>query len=253
MASCPSCADILVVVVAPTKRFGIDVIFWGQLVMTQGAWLSLKDYAISMKPGSHVIFFATSLSGGVDTCSKIVCLLGVVGVEVVGAIVAVGMMRGLGHPRREVVWKEPLGWALCIVFPPHALIAPGPLSPFLGTSQRCYLHPGEGGSFTRSSLSVKEVNGSIASLNSQMLAASWHGVYQSEMAELSQPKIVGLWQAPGSSLTLWAYSPSFWSYLQFVVGGHPILCSRVQVAGCGHSPFFQGTLPWGTERKPAPT
>ena len=47
--------------------------------MILGAWLSLKDWAISMKLGSCVGFFFTGLSGGADTHSKIVCLPGVVG------------------------------------------------------------------------------------------------------------------------------------------------------------------------------
>ena len=103
MASCCSHADILVVVAAPTKRLGINVISWVRLVITQGTWLSLKDCAISAKQGGHVIFFSVNLSRGADTCLKIVWLLGVVGVEVVGVIVVVGMMRGLGCPRRGVV------------------------------------------------------------------------------------------------------------------------------------------------------
>ena len=58
--------------------------------MTWGAWLFLKD-------------FSMTLSGGVDTHSKIVCLLGVVELEVVDTIVVEGMMRGLEHPQRGVV------------------------------------------------------------------------------------------------------------------------------------------------------
>ena len=103
MASCQSHADILVVVVAPTKRFGIDIISQGRLVVTWGVGLSLKDCTISMKLGGHIIFFSANFSAGVDTHSKIVHLLGVMGVEVVGAIAVVGMVRGLEHPRRGVV------------------------------------------------------------------------------------------------------------------------------------------------------
>ena len=65
MTSCHSHADILVVVAAPAKRLGIDVVSWGRLVVTWAAWLSLKDCAISMKPGGCVIFFSMSLSGAV--------------------------------------------------------------------------------------------------------------------------------------------------------------------------------------------
>ena len=108
MVSCHSHADILVVAVAPAKRLGVDVISRGRLVMTRGAWLSLKDHVISVKLDGHVIFFSTSLSRGVDTCSKIVCLPGVVGVEVVGTIVVKGTVRGLECPRRGVASKEPL-------------------------------------------------------------------------------------------------------------------------------------------------
>ena len=64
-------------------------------------------------------------------------------------------------------------------------------------------------------------------------------VYQSEMAGLSPPKTVGLWQPPGFSFTVWACNPCLWSCLQFVAERHPILCSGVQVAGCGCSPFSQ--------------
>ena len=71
--------------------------------MVWGAWLSLKDCTISVKLGSHVSLFSTGLSGGVDILSKIVCLLGVVGVEVVATIVVEGMTRGLEHPRRGLV------------------------------------------------------------------------------------------------------------------------------------------------------
>ena len=51
---------------------------------------------------------------------------------------------------------------------------------------------GEGGSFARMSSLVKEVNGSIASLKSLTHAASWHSLLV-WVAELSAPKIVGLW------------------------------------------------------------
>ena len=71
--------------------------------MTQGVGLSLKDCAISAKLDGWVIFFSASFSGAADTHSKIVCLMEVVGVEVVGAIVVMGMARGLGHPRRGMV------------------------------------------------------------------------------------------------------------------------------------------------------
>ena len=72
--------------------------------MTWGVGPSLKDCAISMKLGGKaVFFFSASFSEGVDTHSRMVCLMGVVGVEVVGAIVVVGMARGLGCPRRGVV------------------------------------------------------------------------------------------------------------------------------------------------------
>ena len=98
----------LVVVAVPTKRLGIDVIFWERLVMTWGDWPSLKDCIISANLGSCVIFFSSRLSGGVDTQSKIVHLLGVVGVEVVGSIVVMGMMRGLEHP--EEGWSERNPW-----------------------------------------------------------------------------------------------------------------------------------------------
>ena len=95
MASCCSHADILVVVAAPSKRFSIDIISQGRLVVTQGVGLSLKDCATSTKPGSQVIFFSASFSTGAETHSEIVCLTGVVWVEVVGAVVVVGMARGL--------------------------------------------------------------------------------------------------------------------------------------------------------------
>ena len=111
MASCCSHVDILVIMAAPTRRFGVDVSSWGRLVEIPGAWFFLKDCTISAKLGSHVGFFYTSLSGDVDTCSKIVCLLGVEGVQVVATIVVKGMMRGLEHPRKgwskRNLWDEP--------------------------------------------------------------------------------------------------------------------------------------------------
>ena len=103
MVSCCSHVDILVVLVAPARRLGIDVFSWGRLVMIWGAWLSLKDCTISAKLGSHLAFFSTGLSGGVDTYSKIVCLPGIVGVEIVATVVVEGMMRGLECPRKGVV------------------------------------------------------------------------------------------------------------------------------------------------------
>ena len=103
VASCHSHVDILVVMAALARRLGVNVFSWGRLIMIQGEWLSLKDCTISANPGSHVGFFSTGLSGGVDTLAKIVCLPGVVGMEVVATIVVKGMMRGLEHPRKGVV------------------------------------------------------------------------------------------------------------------------------------------------------
>ena len=76
--------------------------------MTCRVGLSPKDCTISVKLGGQVIAFSANFSGCVDTCSKIVCLPGVVGVEVVGAITVMGMVRGLECSRRGVVQKEPL-------------------------------------------------------------------------------------------------------------------------------------------------
>ena len=76
MVSCHSCVAILVVVAAPTRRLGVNVFSQGRLVMIQGMWFSLKDCAISAKPGGHVGYFSTHLSGGADTCSKILACQG---------------------------------------------------------------------------------------------------------------------------------------------------------------------------------
>ena len=67
--------------------------------------------------------FSTELSRGAVTHSKTVCLLGVVGVEVVIVVIIKGMLRGLEHPRKGLVQKEPQGWALCILLQLHALAA----------------------------------------------------------------------------------------------------------------------------------
>ena len=109
VASCCSYVDMIVVVVAPTRRLGVNVFSWGRLIMIWGVWLSLKDCAIPANPDGHVYFFSIGLSRGADTHAKIVCLLGVVEVEVVATIVVEGMTRGLEHPRKGLVQKEPLG------------------------------------------------------------------------------------------------------------------------------------------------
>ena len=109
MASCHSHVDILGVMAVPSRRLGVGVLSWGRLVLIWGTWLSLKDCTISAKPGSHVDFFSTSLSGGVDTHMKIVGLPEVVGMEVVAAVVVKEMARGLEHQRKWVAKKEPLG------------------------------------------------------------------------------------------------------------------------------------------------
>ena len=102
MAYCHSHVDNLVVVVAPAKRLGIDVVSQGRLVVTWGAWPSPKDCSISANLGGHVIFLfkiiwrcGYPLKNGLPAGGS--------GVEVAGAIVVVGMMRSLGCPRRGVV------------------------------------------------------------------------------------------------------------------------------------------------------
>ena len=73
-----------------------------------------KDLAISMNLGGGVQFHFPGLLRGVGTHhEKIsgipVCLLELVGVEMVTVDVIRGMTRGLEHPRKGVVTKEPWG------------------------------------------------------------------------------------------------------------------------------------------------
>ena len=79
VASCHSHVDIIVVMAAPTRRHGVDVLSQGKLIMIQGVLLSLNDWAISANLGGHAGFLSTGLSGGADTCAKIVFQLGMVG------------------------------------------------------------------------------------------------------------------------------------------------------------------------------
>ena len=83
-----------------------------------GASSPCKDLAISVNLGGGICFHYTGLPRGVVTCCvKIfdvpVHLTEVDGVE---AVTVKGMMRGLEHPRKGVVGKEPQEWAL-----PHLL------------------------------------------------------------------------------------------------------------------------------------
>ena len=114
MVSCCSHVDIMAAMEVLTKRPGVVVNSWGRLIVMWGALSPHKDLAISRNLGSGICFCSTGLPGGVDTCCvKIsgipVCLPEVVGVEVV---IVKGMMRGLEHPRKGVVRKEPQEWAL---------------------------------------------------------------------------------------------------------------------------------------------
>ena len=57
-----------------------------------------------MNLGGHGGFLSTGLSGGADTCAKIVCLPGVVGAEVVATVIVEGAWNIL---EKGVVQKEP--------------------------------------------------------------------------------------------------------------------------------------------------
>ena len=150
MVSYHSHLDILVIMAAPTRRLGVGVLPQGRLVMTWGAWLSLTDCTIFAKLGSHVGFFPTGLTGGVDTCSKIVCLPEIVEVEVVATVAVKGMTRGFECPGIGVICKEPLGKDLCLQFQPCALVASWTSSsPSLELLKDVIFFQDKGGSFIR--------------------------------------------------------------------------------------------------------
>ena len=179
MASCCSHVDIRVAMAVPTKRPGEVVNSRGRSIVMWGALSPYKDLAIFAKLGGGVCFCFTGLPGGVDICHvKIfgipVCLLEVVGVE---AVIVEGMMRGLEHPRKGMVRKEPQGWALWLLLWLCALVASCASSPTtLEHWEGVTITQGGGGSLVRTSSSLNVVNSSMHCLSSSTHSASLHSL-----------------------------------------------------------------------------
>ena len=88
----------------PTKRMD-DVSSHGTLMVICGGWYLTKDWAMSLKPGSHILFWETGLPGGIF--AFLVKTLGAL--ALLASCFIAKMMRGLVCPRKGVVRKWPQG------------------------------------------------------------------------------------------------------------------------------------------------
>ena len=93
--------DISMVMVGPTKRLA-DVSSHGNFDGYLWGLISYQRLGSVWKPGSGILFSETGLPGGIFTFS--VKILGAL--TLLASCFIAGMMRGLVHPRKEVVGKQ---------------------------------------------------------------------------------------------------------------------------------------------------
>ena len=123
-----------------TRRLVVSVSSWGRLIVMQGVFSPHKDLPISANLGGGIHFHFPGLPRGVGThCEKLSGMpmhlarssggwggycrccwrddkgsraskVGMVAADVIG-----GTTKGLEHPRKGVVTKEPRGWALWVL------------------------------------------------------------------------------------------------------------------------------------------
>ena len=242
----------MVAMAVPAKRPSEVVNSDGRLTVMWDISSPCRDLAIYANLGSGVNFYAAGLSRGVFThCIKMfgapVHWLEMVRVEVV---TVERMMRGLEHPRKGVVGKEPWEWTLTSA---AASLPWGPWASSSATSEHwkgVTITQGDGGSLARTSLSVKVVNGSTHLLNSLMHSTSWcNSPGGGGLATLAQccralHTLKSFLVALNDNLVCRTLCP-------VVADGHYILGNVGQVAPCSQSaPWWCDSILWACGKMP---